>query len=348
MGVAKRSIRRPAAPPQAAQTALRRWKAAWVASPELLLCFDPRDGRVTDANPAACAALGWTVRQLRRKKLPELFGDMQAGKESVVATGAALPPGTPLRCVLSTRHRPPVKAYGQVHAVPGAGKKERLLVVRLSAELPEGFQEVGEPLDSSQSGAKPGATDPLTGLADRRRFERHLEHALAESRQRTGHDSRPPFAVLFVDLDGFKAVNDRFGHLTGDRVLAAIASRIARCVRPGDLVARFGGDEFTIFLDDIGCLKDAESIARRIARHVAEPLQVAREEICLGASVGIAWSGEGYTQAEAMLEAADRDMFQAKSARGQSGGTQGPRPGKDQSSPMIGRKRPPTRTARSP
>jgi len=300
---------------------LRRWKTAWAVSSELVLCFDPRDRRVTDANPAACRALGWTLAQLRGKTLDQLLAHTPATWQQWACQprpgGAA---GAPLRCVLCTRHGGPVEAYGQVHAVSGMRGAERLLVLRPVLGSSPGPEAVENALDAGLAGAQSGGIDPLTGLADRRRFELHLQQALAETRRKPPAETRAPFAVLFVDLDGFKGVNDRFGHLTGDRVLAAIASRIARCVRPGDLVARFGGDEFTVFLDDVARREDAESIARRIVRHVAEPLRVARQEICLGASVGIALSVEGYGEAKAMLEAADRAMFQAKATRGVTGG----------------------------
>lgn len=303
--------------PPAARAALRRWKTAWAVSPELLFCFDPYQRRVIDANPAACRALGWSMAHLRRRTLGELLANSpDTWEEWVCGCQPGQPPGSLLRCVLGTRQGGFLEAYGQVHPVPGTAGKERLLVLRPVAWTQEALQEGGNPGDAELARAASGGIDPLTGLANRRRFEQHLEQALAEMRRKPRRTARAPFAVLFVDLDGFKGVNDRFGHLTGDRVLAAIASRIARCVRPGDLVARFGGDEFTVFVDDVGCRQDAESIARRIARHVAEPLRVARQKICLGASVGIALSEEGYARGEAMLEAADRAMFEAKAARG--------------------------------
>lgn len=298
-----------------------------------MLCFDPRRGQVIDANPPACRALGWTLCQLRRKTLQGLLtGTTGSLGESVDPSGSALALGTVVRCTLATRQGVPLEACGRVHPVPGTAGKERLLVLRLLAGQADGLQGGGELPESGMPRGPWAGTDPLTGLANRRRFEEHLEQALADSRRRGPPDSRPPFAVLFVDLDGFKEVNDRFGHLTGDRVLATVASRIARCVRPGDLVARFGGDEFTVFLDDVRSREDAESIARRIARHLAEPLRVAQQEICLGASVGIALSSEGYAQAEAMLEAADRAMFQAKAARGRPTSVRSSGPRKNQRS----------------
>ena len=155
--------------------------------------------------------------------------------------------------------------------------------------------------------AEQGGTDPLTGLADRTTFSRRLAAALAEAAARPDYR----FAVLFLDLDGFKAVNDRLGHLGGDRVLAEIAGRLARAVRPDDLVARFGGDEFTVFLDRVSHEADALAAARRLQARVDEPLPGA-EPNSVSASVGVAVSWDGYRAPEAMLEAADQAMYRAK------------------------------------
>ena len=104
--------------------------------------------------------------------------------------------------------------------------------------------------------------DALTGLPDRRLFERRLEQALERARERSDY----LFAVCFIDLDGFKAVNDRWGHLTGDRTLCEIARRLVGGVRPGDGAARFGGDEFTVLIADLRTASDAAVVAQADSR----------------------------------------------------------------------------------
>lgn len=149
--------------------------------------------------------------------------------------------------------------------------------------------------------------DPLTGLANRARFLQELEHALHRAHR------RPDLAVLYIDLNRFKQVNDRLGHLVGDQVLAEVARRIVSGVRQTDLVARLGGDEFAVLVEEVGRDDDVAHIAQRISRAISRPIPAADETLQLKASIGIAWLAS-YTSAEAVLEAADQAMYRAKGA----------------------------------
>src|SRR4030081_173777 len=109
--------------------------------------------------------------------------------------------------------------------------------------------------------------DSLTGLANRALFQDRLTQALARRAR-----SREPVGVLMLDLDGFKAINDTMGHDAGDEVLVEVAARLGACVRPGDTVARRGGDEFTILLENMGDPSVIELVAARVAEHLRKPL----------------------------------------------------------------------------
>ncbi len=150
--------------------------------------------------------------------------------------------------------------------------------------------------------------DPLTGLPNRSLFKSRLEQSLRHARRR----DRYRFAVLFLDLDRFKVVNDSLGHLVGDRLLAEVASRLTTCVREVDTVARLGGDEFAILLDDIGGESDATVVAERIQEQLARPAHVGRHDLFSSVSIGIAFSSSGYETAEDALRDADIAMYRAK------------------------------------
>jgi diguanylate cyclase (GGDEF)-like protein len=150
--------------------------------------------------------------------------------------------------------------------------------------------------------------DALTGLPNRREFADRLTAAL-----HGGH----PLVVLFCDLDGFKAVNDRLGHAAGDRLLIEVAGRLRRCVRAGDVVSRFGGDEFVILCDDAR-QQDAVEVCRRIEYELSQPVELRGEPVFVGASVGTVigdGDGDGATYAEALIHRADAAMYAAKQNR---------------------------------
>jgi diguanylate cyclase (GGDEF)-like protein/PAS domain S-box-containing protein len=150
--------------------------------------------------------------------------------------------------------------------------------------------------------------DTLTGLANRSLFKSRMAVALDRAQRAEGS-----FALLFCDLDAFKAVNDSLGHVVGDEVLIAVASRLRSCVRPGDTVARLGGDEFAVILEHIESDSDAAWIAERIKAELAEPVILRGKEIFIGASVGIATSSSEYEHLDDLLAKADIAMYMAKS-----------------------------------
>jgi len=150
--------------------------------------------------------------------------------------------------------------------------------------------------------------DPLTGLANRALFLEHLKLAVERSKRPKGF----LFAVLFLDLDRFKNINDSLGHTIGDELLRAVARRLEDCLRQIDIVARFGGDEFAVLLDGIADSSDAVRVAERIQGELHTPLNLGGHEVFISASIGIALSGRGYEHTEEIVRDADTAMYRAK------------------------------------
>ena len=150
--------------------------------------------------------------------------------------------------------------------------------------------------------------DQLTGLANRALFMERLKQSIEHHLRRKDY----LFAVLFLDLDRFKVVNDSLGHMLGDQLLIAISRRLKLCLRPVDTVARFGGDEFTILLDNIQNVETAIQVASRIQKELTLPFNVGGHEVFTAASIGIAPSTLGYDKPEDLLRDADVAMYRAK------------------------------------
>jgi diguanylate cyclase (GGDEF)-like protein/PAS domain S-box-containing protein len=150
--------------------------------------------------------------------------------------------------------------------------------------------------------------DTLTGLPNRAMFLQLLQDALANVRQ----TSQRPFAVLFLDLDHFTMVNDSLGHLAGDHMLTTTAQRLEECLRSQDIVARFGGDEFVILLDNISTDTEAALLAERIQRAINQPVQFQEYEMGVSASIGIALSARAYEHPDHLLRDADAALYWAK------------------------------------
>jgi len=150
-------------------------------------------------------------------------------------------------------------------------------------------------------------SDPLTGLYNRRGFYQAVETALARAKRTKTH-----LAIIYIDLDGFKNINDSMGHDVGDDLLRHVATQLKSAIRPYDSLARMGGDEFTIVLDSLAELRDATQIADKLLKLISAPFCVGEEEFAISASVGIACYPEGGEDVEDLLRAADMAMYEAK------------------------------------
>ncbi|MDA9547049.1 MULTISPECIES: bifunctional diguanylate cyclase/phosphodiesterase [unclassified Bradyrhizobium] len=149
--------------------------------------------------------------------------------------------------------------------------------------------------------------DDLTALPNRVNFRDQIEHLLAVS-----HDAAQLSALLFIDLDQFKQVNDTLGHPCGDQLLCAVANRLREMLRPEDFVARFGGDEFVVFQQNLTAPEDAAALARRIVERLSERYRIDNHLVEIGASVGIALTSPEGTSADTLLKNADMALYRAK------------------------------------
>jgi diguanylate cyclase (GGDEF)-like protein len=150
--------------------------------------------------------------------------------------------------------------------------------------------------------------DPLTGLPNRRFFEERLDENLA------GVGATHRMAVFMLDLDGFKAVNDTYGHAAGDKALSEFSRRVSNVLRPGTFLSRIGGDEFAIIQPGIGSLDEATNLARHIAAAVAEPFVINGVTAEIGVGIGIAVAPDDGTEPEELVKRADRALYRAKAA----------------------------------
>ena len=276
-------------------------------SPDSMSRYD-RELRHTYVNPAVLEMAGMSEKELLGRTLREI-GDPQPFVDewedtlrqvlrtaeaterefSVVISGK--------RRYLHTRFVPETDAGGEV-----------LSVLAVSRDLTE-RRRIEEAL------AEQAVRDPLTGLANRTLLVSRIEQAIELGGTRTGR-----LAVLFLDLDRFKLVNDSLGHAAGDELLVAVGGRLRDAVRRGDLVARFGGDEFVILCEDVEDRAEAAAIAERICRCLVAPFDCEGKPIHVRASIGIALADGAGATANALLRDADAAMYQVKASGGVSGG----------------------------
>jgi diguanylate cyclase (GGDEF)-like protein/PAS domain S-box-containing protein len=257
------------------------------------------DGRLIEANHALAELLGRAPEELYRAPLPQLAADEDAFNRML---GELRAQGSTMESEVSFRH--------------GAGH-DVVCVVSGTAHTGEGatvyhcaMRDVTLQKRAQEELVRSAFHDALTGLPNRIVFMDRLERGLQHSKRRPGHG----FAVLFLDLDNFKAVNDTHGHLVGDQLLIAVARRLEGCVRQEDTVARIGGDEFAVLLDMIQDVSGVTLVVDRIREALAEPFSEEGRHTGTTASIGIAISMSRYEHAEDLLRDADAAMYRAKAA----------------------------------
>jgi len=203
-----------------------------------------------------------------------------------------------------------IKGKGQPYGVIGAGSRKQHDFSQEDVNFMQAIANVLanaiERRSAEQRTQHEALHDPLTGLPNRNLFLDRLQHALSVAARRG-----TSISVLFLDLDQFKVVNDSLGHAAGDELLAAVAPRIEGALRPGDTVARFGGDEFAVLAEDVGNEHGATRIAERIAEALARPFILREREHFVSASIGIS-IGEGTEAPEALIRDADSALYRAK------------------------------------
>jgi diguanylate cyclase (GGDEF)-like protein/PAS domain S-box-containing protein len=270
-------------------------------SAEVILVVDP-DATVTYVSPSIERALGYSVDEFVGTNG---FGHVHPDDAQLAERRwqqALDQPGCSVTMEVRSHHR------------DGSWRWEEVSVTNLlddpSVEgLVVNFRDVTERRLSADRLAHDANHDSLTGLANRAAFGARLRTAMAMP-ERRGRCQ----ALMFVDLDDFKDVNDRFGHAAGDALLRVVATRLDAAVRPGDLVARLGGDEFAVLLDHVSDPADAMEVAERVVAALAAPANVAANVVHVGASVGVAFRRAGSDPVGLMREA-DVAMYAAK-ARG--------------------------------
>ncbi len=286
---------------------LRLYESAFVNSSEPIVIFEA-DGRsdglhaLTYVNPAFTQTLGYAPVQVIGQPVDALLmsdadSDLRGRIArafatripSVVETPVQRRDGSPLWCELT--FMPTADARGGISHI--------VLIIR----------DISERRERERRAWDQANLDPLTGLPNRRLFNERLRAAVEDAER-----SRQPMALLFIDLDGFKAINDRHGHDGGDELLRVVARRLTGAVRSEDIVARLAGDEFTVICPRCPDREDAARIAGQIIERLTAPVEIASGEVRAGASIGIACCPADAGSVARLVKRADEAMYAAKAA----------------------------------
>jgi diguanylate cyclase (GGDEF)-like protein/PAS domain S-box-containing protein len=259
------------------------------------------DATITYANAAAREMLGYSLEEMAGLG----FGVLISGESMTHLMNAILAVASSDRSAveLDVWIEPKNSAPRQVHVIGGAVQDNDGQLRFFTAAA----YDVTEQRERESVLGHRAAHDALTGLPNRPWFVERLRQALARAER-----ERTRLAVFFVDLDTFKEINDEHGHEVGDQVLFSVAGHLKSVIRPGDTIARYGGDEFIILCEDIPDGGQATEIAERIVGAARERVATTIGETGLTASVGVAITAAGETSPDAVIRAADAAMYQAK------------------------------------
>lgn len=257
-------------------------------------------------NPVAEHLTGWKKEDAIGKNLLEVFRLKDSETEEEIDNLAALAIRTgetlslPENCKLVAKDGSEISIGDTVS--PVRDEKEKILGAVLV------FQDISQRKKTEAELTRNAFYDSITGLPNRVLFIDRLKQAFEHSKRRKNHC----FGVLFLDLDGFKGINDKYGHGMGDKFLVDMSERLKSSLRGGDTVARYGGDEFAILLEDIKDVADAINVAKRIQEKLETPFDINERKILITASIGIALNKANHQEAMNVLDDADAAMYQAK------------------------------------
>ena len=284
---------------RALRAAEGRFRTAFDHAPIGMALVD-LDGRCLEVNHKLCEILGYAETELVGRSLRDLTHPEDTASDAEMMRRVAA--GTLGDYTLEHR-------YGHASGDTVWGRLS-VAVVRDETDAPVHFiaqlEDISDRKAVEERLLRQALHDPLTGLHNRLMFMDRLTHALARSERLPA-----PVAVLFVDLDHFKSVNDKYGHTTGDAVLRAVAETLLAAVRPSDTVARMGGDEFAVVCEDMRSERDAVVVAERLGSALQDPLDLDSKSLSISASIGIAFAQEG-DDPDSLMRNADAAMYRVK------------------------------------
>jgi diguanylate cyclase (GGDEF)-like protein/PAS domain S-box-containing protein len=271
---------------------------------DAVVCTDV-DANITFMNAAAESATGWSLKEAVGRPIAEILrtteptGNDSTGNTATLAILENCAQLVPTKCKLVHRDGREIRIENSVAPINDAnGEVSGAVVV---------FRDTSAAEAMSRQIAHAASHDCLTGLPNSRLLKRRIEKAISVARKNGGR-----IAVLFLDLDGFKYINDSLGHPIGDKLLQSVASRLLACIRKCDTVSRQGGDEFVVLLSYLWHPKDPVVLARRLLRAVAEVHLAEKHSLHVTTSIGVSLYPEDGCDAETLIKNADTAMYQAK------------------------------------